>query len=182
MLISCSFNSFRIFGYYICARLQIIWRPNLWLVLISFNWFLPLLSSASSNPTLLLCRWPQPPNIALHPSSPRHHSHPRQSASESFFFTYETFYNTSSCFHFMHGYHPPGLCPLHLMTSPTPSPFHFQMRTLILFPFKLYYVCEMNVAHCNWHQKQLMVKHSDRFSGRIQQCYFVFVALTIEAD
>lgn len=32
MLISCSFNSFRIFGHYISARFQIIWRPNLWLV------------------------------------------------------------------------------------------------------------------------------------------------------
>ena len=35
ILISCPFfilNSFSIFGYYISARLQIIWRPNLWLV------------------------------------------------------------------------------------------------------------------------------------------------------
>lgn len=46
MLISCSFNSFRIFGHYISARFQIIWRPNLWLVsctaLISFLEFIIL--------------------------------------------------------------------------------------------------------------------------------------------
>lgn len=29
---SCSFNSFRVFAYNIYARLQIIWRPNIWLV------------------------------------------------------------------------------------------------------------------------------------------------------
>lgn len=50
-MISCSFNSFRIFGHYISARFQIIWRPNLWLVsctaLISFLEFIILQISLS---------------------------------------------------------------------------------------------------------------------------------------
>lgn len=61
MLISCSFNSFRIFGHYISARFQIIWRPNLWLVsctaLVSFIEFIfhPFFSPLLLHLPLFLC-------------------------------------------------------------------------------------------------------------------------------
>lgn len=49
MLISCSFNSFSVFGHYISARLQIIWRPYLWLVW-SFTQMVSFLEFSISNP------------------------------------------------------------------------------------------------------------------------------------
>lgn len=49
MLISCSFNSFSVFGHYISARLQIIWRPYLWLVW-SFTPMVSFLEFSISNP------------------------------------------------------------------------------------------------------------------------------------
>lgn len=61
MLISCSFNSFRINGHYISARFQIIWRPNLWLVsctaLVSFIEFIfhPFFSPLLLHLPLFLC-------------------------------------------------------------------------------------------------------------------------------
>lgn len=49
MLISCSFNSFSVFGHYISAWLQIIWRPYLWLVW-SFTQMVSFLEFSISNP------------------------------------------------------------------------------------------------------------------------------------
>lgn len=49
MLICCSFNSFSIFGHYISARLQIIWRPYLWLVW-SFTQMVSFLEFSIPNP------------------------------------------------------------------------------------------------------------------------------------
>lgn len=49
MLISCSFNSFSVFGHYISARLQIFWRPYLWLVW-SFTQMVSFLEFSISNP------------------------------------------------------------------------------------------------------------------------------------
>lgn len=46
---SCSFNSFSIFGLYISARLQIIWRPHLWLVW-SLTPMVSFLEFSTSNP------------------------------------------------------------------------------------------------------------------------------------
>lgn len=59
MLISCSFNSFSVFGHYISARLQIIWRPYLWLVW-SFTQMVSFLEFSISNPVFP----PLPPFIS----------------------------------------------------------------------------------------------------------------------
>lgn len=45
----CSLNSFSVFGLYISARLQIIWRPHLWLVW-SFTQMVSFLEFSTSNP------------------------------------------------------------------------------------------------------------------------------------
>lgn len=123
--------------------------------LVSFNFlysidFFPSWVQHTSTPLSFSAAGPQLSNMLFIPHHLITTATPGHAASKLFLFTSETFYHTS-CFHLMHGCHPPGLCPLHLMSS-SPSPFHFQIRTPILFPFKLYYVCQMNATNCNWHQ------------------------------
>lgn len=55
----CSLNSFSVLGLYISARLQIIWRPHLWLVW-SFTQMVSFLGFSTSNPVSP----PSPPFIS----------------------------------------------------------------------------------------------------------------------
>lgn len=67
ILISCPFNSFSVFGHYISARLQIIWRPYLWLVW-SFTQMVSFLEFSISNP--VFPPPPPPPFIFSHQTPP----------------------------------------------------------------------------------------------------------------
>lgn len=59
----CSLNSFSVFGLYISTRLQIIWRPHLWLVW-SFTQMVSFLEFSTSNPVS-----PPSPSLISHRAS-----------------------------------------------------------------------------------------------------------------